>query len=46
MLFENGFLSHSKIVSMQSPVLQSIQEGYSYFTVWHSNLSASGRQAF
>ena len=45
-LFENGFLSHSKIVSIQSPVLQSIQEGYSYFTSWHSNLSASGRQAF
>ncbi|XP_065911308.1 uncharacterized protein [Dysidea avara] len=41
-LFENGYLSHKKIVSLQSPVLKSIEDGYSYFTTWHKNLSTKG----
>ena len=33
-LFEKGFLSHDRIRSMDSKVLQNIQDGYSYFSRW------------
>ena len=31
-LFKNHFLSREKIVSLDSPVLKRIEEGYQYFT--------------
>ena len=37
-LFETGFLSHKKIISLDSPVLQSIDKGYKYLTSWLSTL--------
>lgn len=33
-LFENGFLSHKRILSMESDVIKSIKEGYEFFTGW------------
>uniref|UniRef100_A0A1X7UL55 Uncharacterized protein n=1 Tax=Amphimedon queenslandica TaxID=400682 RepID=A0A1X7UL55_AMPQE len=33
-IFENGFLSHSRVVSMDSEVLKSIDEGYQFFSNW------------
>ena len=39
-LFEQGFLSHEKIESMDSHVLQNIQEGFSYFKSWCGELKA------
>ena len=33
-IFENGFLSHDMIETMDSKVLKSIDEGYSFFTKW------------
>jgi len=41
-LFEAGFLSHDKITSLDSPVLQSIDKGYEYFTSWLSTLLTEG----
>lgn len=41
-LFETGFLSHEKITSLGSPVLQSIDKGYKYFTSWLSTLLREG----
>jgi len=37
-LFEIGFLSHDKVVNMDSPVLKNINDGYKYFTSWLSTL--------
>ena len=37
-LFENDFLSHEKIVSVDSSVLKNIDEGYKYFTSWLSTV--------
>ena len=42
-LFENGFLSHKQVLSLQSPVLKSIDDGFSYFTTWHNNLTTKGK---
>ena len=36
LLFEKGFLSHEKVSSMDSTVLQSISSGYQYFMSWLS----------
>lgn len=33
-MFENGFLSHDMIKTMDSKVLRSIDEVYSFFTNW------------
>ena len=42
-LFENGFLSHKQVLSLQSPVLKSIDDDFSYFTTWHNNLTTKGK---
>ena len=41
-LFEAGFLSHERIMSLNSPVLQRIEKGYEYFTSWLSTLLTEG----
>ena len=41
-LFENGFLSHRIIISVDSCDLKSIQDRYAFFTRWHKNLSDEG----
>ena len=41
LLFERGFLSHSKVCDLQSNVLQSIDKGYRYFVKWHDSLYGS-----
>ena len=33
-LFENGFLSHEKIESSDSPLLQRMEAGYNVFVQW------------
>ena len=38
LLFEKGFLSHEKVSTMDSMVLQSISSVYQYFTSWFSTL--------
>ena len=38
-LFEKGFLCHQKISDIDSPVLDSISMGFSYFLKWHKALS-------
>ena len=37
-LFENGFLSHFKITEDNRTVLNSIQDGYSFFVDWYEAL--------
>lgn len=44
LLFEKGFLSHEKVSSMDSTVLQSISSGYQYFTSWLSTLLSEDGQ--
>ena len=41
-LFEKGFLSHSKITSMESEVLKNIDKGYDYFSEWLSSILKKG----
>ena len=41
-LFEKGFLSHNKITSMESEVLENIDKGYSYFSEWLSSILKKG----
>ena len=41
-LFENGFLTHQRIFDLDSCVLRSIHEGYTYFCKWYDELSAKG----
>jgi len=41
-LFEEGFLSHKKVNSIDSSVLASIKTGFKYFANWHKDLSAKG----
>ena len=40
-LFEMGILSHEIIDSPNSPVLQNMKLGFSYFKEWHQQLSQS-----
>jgi len=42
LIFEKGFLSHEKVTSMDSNVLQNISNGYQYFTSWLSTLLSEG----
>ena len=42
-LFEIGFLSHDKVVNMDSPMLNNINDGYKYFTSWLSTLLEQGK---
>ena len=42
-LFENGYLSHNTINDVQSPVLASIAEGYTFFRNWFDTLDSDGR---
>ena len=41
-LFDKGFLSHSKITSMESEVLKNIDKGYGYFSDWLSSILQKG----
>ena len=42
-MFEKGLLSHEKVCTIDSKVMQSIQEGYSFFVNWHESLSKHGK---
>ena len=42
-LFERGLLSHEKVCDVDSKVVKSIKEGYSFFVNWHSSLSKHGK---
>ena len=41
-LFENGFLSHSRITQNDRSVLHHIDNGYSFFVQWYNNLEPHG----
>lgn len=41
-IFEKGLLSHSRITDMDSKVLQSINEGYTFFTSWLDHIIEKG----
>ncbi len=41
-LFEEGFLSHEKITSSNSPILQGMETGYHFFTGWVDPLLKDG----
>ena len=41
-LFEEGFLSHERIINLESPVLKNITKGYEYFTSWLLTLLSEG----
>lgn len=41
-LFENGFLSHRKITSLDSTVVDNILSGLLFFTDWYVKLEESG----
>ena len=41
-LFENGFLSHNRIFTMDSDVLKSVDQGYNFFTTWFVELMDKG----
>ena len=42
LLFEQGFLSHSRIRSLDSQVLKNIDQGFSYFAEWLNSILAKG----
>lgn len=42
-IFENGFLSHDRVTSVNSNVLKSIKEGYEFFRSWYHSLSHAGK---
>ena len=46
LLFEKGFLSHEKVSSMNSIVVQNISSGYQYFTLWLSALLSEGTLSY
>ena len=37
-LFERGFLSHSRVRSLDGDVIQNIDKGFKYFTAWISSI--------
>ena len=43
-LFEQGFLTHERITSTNSPILHSMQFGYNYFSTWLEHLLEQGKQ--
>jgi len=42
-LFEQGFLSHERIRSMDSKILKNMQDGYSYFSNWLTSILDKGK---
>ena len=42
LLFEEGFLSHERIRSLDSQVIQNISKGYKYFADWLTSLLDKG----
>ena len=44
-LFEQGFLSHERITSTNSPILHSMQFGYNFFCAWLEHLLEQGKFA-
>jgi len=45
-LFEMGLLSHEKVCDIDSKVVKSIKEGFSFFVNWHASLSKHGKHSF
>lgn len=41
-LFEKGFLSHNKVLDMNSSVLKSIDDGFTFFTNWMDQIFEKG----
>ena len=41
-IFENGFLSHHKISSLDSEALNSINDGYKFFKMWLDQIIEEG----
>ena len=41
-LFEEGFLTHERITSLQSPILFGMGNGYQFFTKWLESLLNQG----
>lgn len=37
-LFEEGFLTHERITSLQSSILTQMESGYNFFTHWLESL--------
>ena len=42
MLFEQGFLSHNHIMSMDCDTIKNIDQGYKYFSGWLSSILDKG----
>ena len=45
-MFEKGFLSHLKIVDMNSEVLTSINEGYQFIIDWINQIREKGKSIY
>jgi len=41
-IFEKGLLSHEKVCDPSSKVINSIKQGFAFFTEWHAGLSKDG----
>lgn len=41
-LFEEGFLTHERITSLQSSILAQMESGYKFFTHWLESLLDQG----
>ena len=41
-IFENGFISHHKISSLDSDALNSINDGYKFFKMWLDQIIEQG----
>jgi len=42
-LFEQGFLSHERVRSMDSKILKNMQDGFSYFSKWLTSILDKGK---
>ena len=44
-LFERGFLSHDRILDMNSEILRSIDEGFQFFVNWSNEILLNGKSS-
>ena len=44
-MFERGFLSHDRIMSMDSEIIQNITQGFTFFSVWIDGIIKKGKES-
>ena len=44
LLFEQGFLSHGRVISLDADILKNINKGYQYFTEWIDGIIDKGME--